>query len=113
MKKIYFLLMILGLFLPLSQFLLWLNEIGFDISLFINTIIEDKLSLFAWLDVIISAIVLIIFIIYEGKKLSMPKIWLPIVGTLSIGVSFGLPLFLLLREIHIENIHNNTNKSIK
>ncbi len=102
MKRIYFLLMILGVFLPLSQFLLWLNEFGFDISLIINTIIEDKLSSFAWLDVIISAIVLIIFIIYEGKKLSMCNIWLPIVGTLSIGVSFGLPLFLLLREIHIE-----------
>lgn len=102
MKNIYLSLMIIGLFLPLSQFYLWLNEFGFDISLIINTIIEDKLSLFAWLDVIISAIVLIIFIIYEGKKLSMCNIWFPIVGTLSIGVSFGLPLFLFLREIHIE-----------
>jgi hypothetical protein len=106
MKKLYLLLMILGLFLPLSQFLLWLNEFGFDISLFIGTIIKDKLSLFAWLDVLISALVLIIFIIYESKKLVMSKIWLPIVGTLCIGVSFGLPLFLFLREIHIEKMNN-------
>jgi len=102
MKRIYLLLTILGFALPLSQFLLWLNEFGFNISLFISTIIEDKLSLFAWLDVIISAVVLILFIIYESKKLSMSKVWLPVVGTLSVGVSFGLPLFLFLREIHIE-----------
>ena len=51
------------------------------------------------MNVIISAIVLIIFIIYEGKKQNMSCLWLPLIGTVSIGVSFGLPLFLLMREI--------------
>lgn len=102
MKKVYLTLAISGFILPLSQFVLWLNEFGLDIALLVNSIIEDKLSLFAWLDVIISAIVLIAFILYEGNKLSMSKLWIPILSTLSVGVSFGLPLFLLLREIHIE-----------
>ena len=106
MKKIYLILAVLGFILPLSQFVLWINEFGIDIALFINSVIEDKLSLFAWIDIIISAIVLIIFITYEGEKLSMSKLWIPILSTLSIGVSFGLPLFLFLREIHIEKKHN-------
>ncbi len=102
MKKAYFLLGILGFFLPLWQFGLWLFEFGFDVPLMFKSIVEDKLSLFAWLDVIVSAIVLIIFIIYEGHKQSMQRLWIPIAGTLCVGVSFGLPLFLFLREIHFE-----------
>lgn len=32
----------------------------------------------------------------------MQRLWMPVAGTLVVGVSLGLPLFLLLREIHIE-----------
>lgn len=104
MKKIYFLLATLGFILPLWQFGSWLFEFGVDVPLMFKSISEDKLSLFAWLDVIVSAIVLIIFIVYEGRKQLMQRLWIPIAGTLCVGVSFGLPLFLLLREIHFEQI---------
>jgi len=106
MKKIYLLLTVVGLLLPLSQLILWLNEHGVDIALFVGTIVEDRLSLFAWLDVIVSACVLIVFIVHEGRRLSMPRLWLPIAGTLGVGVSFGLPLFLLMREMHRETMHD-------
>jgi len=102
MKKVYLLLAILGFILPLWQFVSWLFEFGVDVPLMFQSIVEDKLSLFAWLDVIISAIVLVIFIVYEGNKESMKNLWVPILGTLCIGVSFGLPFFLFLREIHFE-----------
>ncbi|WP_373070026.1 DUF2834 domain-containing protein [Sulfurimonas sp.] len=102
MKKIYLLLAILGFILPLSQFISWLFDYGIDVPLMFRSVAEDKLSLFAWLDVIVSALVLIVFIVYEGKKKSMPRLWVPIAGTLCVGVSFGLPLFLLLREMHLE-----------
>jgi len=101
MKKFYLTLAILGFILPLSQFFQWLLVNGLDLVLLFNSIVEDQLSMFAWLDVIISAIVLIAFILYEGKKLDMKKLYIPIVATLSVGVSFGLPLFLWLREIHL------------
>ncbi len=101
MKKIYLFLAILGFVLPLSQFVLWLSAFGLDIPLLIESIVEDKLSLFAWLDVIVSAVVLIGFILYEGKKLAMTKLWIPIAATLCVGVSFGLPLFLFLREEYV------------
>jgi hypothetical protein len=104
MKKIYLLLATLGFILPLWQFGLWLFEFGLDVPLMFKSIVENKLSLFAWLDEIFSAIVLIIFIVYEGRKQSMQRLWMPITGTLCVGVSFGLPLFLFLREIHFEQI---------
>lgn len=103
MKRLYLLLTVIGFTLPLIPFILWLNTHGLDLPLLFQSILNDRLSLFAWLDVIISALALIAFILYEGKRLQMPKLWMPIAGTLCIGVSFGLPLFLLLREIHRES----------
>ncbi|MDY0194316.1 MAG: DUF2834 domain-containing protein [Aliarcobacter butzleri] len=102
MKKLYLLLAIIGFILPLWQFISWLLEFGVDVPLMFHTIVEDKLSLFAWLDVIISATVLVVFVLYEGRKQSMSRLWIPIAGTLCVGVSFGLPLFLFLRERHLE-----------
>lgn len=110
MKNIYLLLMLLGLVLPYSQFMGWLGENGIDLVLLTKEIVNSKLSLFAWLDVMISAIVLIAFILYEGQKLKMNRLWIPIVGTLSIGVSFGLPLFLYLREIHLQKDERKRNR---
>ena len=102
MKTIYGVLCILGLILPYSQFIPWLLDNGLDLSLLIQQALSLRIGAFAWLDVIISAIALIIFIIMEGRKLFMKHLWLPIVGTCTVGVSLGLPLFLLLRELHQE-----------
>ena len=32
----------------------------------------------------------------------MKRLWAPVGGTLLVGVSFGLPLFLLMREPYLE-----------
>ena len=51
-------------------------------------------------------VVLIGFIFYEGSRLNMKWFWMPIVGTGVVGVSLGLPLFLLLREIQLSKPAN-------
>ena len=63
MKKLYLFLAIIGFILPLSQFISWLLEFGVDVVLMFHTIVEDKLSLFAWLDVIVSAVMLVVFVL--------------------------------------------------
>ncbi|NVJ53827.1 MAG: DUF2834 domain-containing protein [Campylobacteraceae bacterium] len=102
MKKLYIVLAILGFILPYTQFISWLSVNGLDVVLLFQEIIESKISLFAWIDVVISAIVLIVFVIVEGTRQKMNRLWIPILGTLFVGVSFGLPLFLLMREIQID-----------
>ncbi|MGE4457118.1 MAG: DUF2834 domain-containing protein [Arcobacteraceae bacterium] len=101
MKYLYLLLCILGVFIPYWQFILWLSANGINMTLFFNQILQSRLSLFAWTDVVLSAIVLIVFIVNESKRLKMKQPWVPIIGTLFVGVSFGLPLFLYLREIYM------------
>lgn len=63
---------------------------------------STRIGAFAWLDVLVAALVLLGFIVAEGRRLAMRAWWLPVAGTCLVGVSFGLPLFLWLRERHRE-----------
>jgi len=102
MKRFYLILCIAGVLLPLWQFIPWLAANGMDIPLLIRDAAGSRIAAFAWLDVIVSAVVLIGFVLAEGKHLGMPRLWLPVCATLCVGVSLGLPLFLYLRERHRE-----------
>ena len=77
-------------------------ENGLDLPLLIRQAAQLRVGAFAWLDVLVSALVLLGFMIAEGRRLQLRYVWLPVVGTCTVGVSLGLPLFLLLREIRLE-----------
>jgi len=81
---------------------------GLDSTLFCRELFANRISAFFAIDVIVSAIVLIWFIQSEGKRLRVGLLWLPTVGTLVVGVSFGLPLFLFLREVRLERTTTRT-----
>ena len=101
-RYVYLVCCVLGLILPYSQFVPWLFEHGLNLTLFFRELSANRISAFFALDVIISAIVLIWFIQTEGKRLRVRLLWLPTVGTLVVGVSFGFPLFLLLRQATLD-----------
>jgi len=88
--------------LPYSQFVPWLLEHGLNVTLFFLELFANRISAFFVLDVIVSAIVLIWFIQSEGKRLRVRLLWLPTIGTLIVGVSFGFPLFLFLRQVRLD-----------
>jgi Terpene cyclase DEP1 len=71
-------------------------------ELFIRDLFANHISAFFGMDVIVSAIVLISFIQTEGKRLQIWRLWLPTISTLLVGVSFGLPLFLYLRQVQLD-----------
>lgn len=96
--------MVAGTLLPLSQFLPWLSTHGLDIPLFVSELFSTRIGGFFGWDVIISALVLIPFILIEGKRLGMGRLWMPVVGTFLVGVSCGLPMFLYLREMRLEQM---------
>ncbi|PZT53280.1 DUF2834 domain-containing protein [Paenibacillus silvae] len=104
MKYFYGVLSILGVALPYMEFIPWIGENGFNLTLLWNEASQNRISAFAWLDVLVSAVVLIGFIVYEGKRVGIKYKWIAILGTLTVGVSLGLPLFLLLREIHMDKM---------
>lgn len=101
MKIIYAVLCVLGTILPLTQFVPWLSTNGFAIQQLILDASGSQIAAFAWLDVLFSAIVVLVFVFYEGRQLGMKFLWLPVVGLITVGVSLALPLFLLILELHL------------
>jgi len=93
---------VLGLILPYSQFVPWLFQHGLNLTLFFRDLLANRISTFFAMDVIVSAIVLIWFIQSEGKRLRVRLLWLPTIGTLTVGVSLGFPLFLFLRQVTLD-----------
>ena len=98
MIQLYAVLCVAGTLLPFSQFLPWLLEHGPDLSLLLSDIVSSRIAAFAWADVLVSALALIVFIAVEGRRLAIQHLWLPVAATCCVGVSLGLPLFLLMRE---------------
>jgi len=103
LRHLYLAFCFIGLLLPYSQFVPWLMEHhALDMQVFLRELFANRISVFFGLDVIVSAIVLIVFIRTEGRRLSLPLLWLPIVAVLLVGVSLGLPLFLYLRQLQLD-----------
>jgi len=97
-KHRYLILCVLGAVVPYTQFLPFLREHGLDARLFVAQLWATRIAAFFALDVIVSAVVLFTFVRVEGRRAGMKHLWAPIVATLLVGVSLGLPLFLYLRE---------------
>ena len=94
---------LLGLVLPYSQFIPWIIEQhALNISIFMQDLFANRIAAFFALDVIVSAIVLLSFIQSEGGRLRMRFLWLPMLGTVFVGVSLGLPLFLYLQQLELD-----------
>jgi Protein of unknown function DUF2834 len=101
-RHFYLICCVLGLLLPYFQLVPWLLEHGLHVTLFVRQLFANRISAFFGMDVIVSAIVLLWFIQSEGKRLRVGLLWLPTLGTLVVGVSFGFPLFLFLRQMTLD-----------
>jgi hypothetical protein len=96
-KSLYLALAGFGVLVPYFHFLPWLAEHGLNMPLFFHDLHANGVSEFFAADVIVSALVVIVFLILERGRLGS-RWWLPVVALLVCGVSAALPLLLYLRE---------------
>ena len=97
MKKIYLALCILGTILPLWFFIPYVASHGVA-NLVADSFANGAAATFT-ADVLVSSLVLWVFIYHETRTRRVRLWWLAILGNVFVGVSLGLPLFLLLREV--------------
>lgn len=102
MQIIYLILCIFGFVLPYSQFIPFILENGLDIQLFFEQLFANKISSFFGMDVIVSSLTFWTLVFWEGTRLKMRNLWVYVLSNVLVGVSFGLPLFLLIRQRQIE-----------
>ena len=101
-RHVYLGLCILGLALPNAAFWPWLAAHGIAPQRFLADLLANGVSTFFALDVVLSALALILFVECEGRRLGLRRRWMPIAATCLIGVSMGLPLFLYQRQAHLD-----------
>jgi len=101
-KTVYLALCFAGAILPYWQFLPWWSEHGLDLELFFRELFVNRISAFFGIDVMVSALVLLVFIGVESSRHRIRTWWLPTLATLTVGVSLGLPMFLYIRELRLE-----------
>jgi len=97
-RTVYLALCVAGVVLPYWQFLPWLEANGMNLPLFFHQLFANRVSAFFGMDVIVSAIALMVFVRNERGQLAGALRWLPLIAVLTAGVSLALPLFLYLRE---------------
>jgi hypothetical protein len=103
LRHIYLILCIVGVALPYWQFVPWVATHGLSLSLFVRELFATRIGGFFGMDVLVSAIVLLVFASAEGRRLQIRNRWLVVVAILLVGVSLGLPLLLYLRERHVDS----------
>ncbi|MDQ5872065.1 MAG: DUF2834 domain-containing protein [Acidobacteriota bacterium] len=101
-KTLYLVLCIAGAVLPYSLFIPFLLEHGLDFRLIVEQMFSNRISGSFALDVIVSSVVFWGFVFVEGRRAGMKDLWVPIAANVVVGLSFGLPLFLYLREKKLE-----------
>jgi Protein of unknown function DUF2834 len=69
---------------------------------FFQQLFANRIGAFFGLDVIVSSFVLWIFVLFEGRRIGLLHLWLPIAASLVVGVSLGLPLFLYVRQLRLD-----------
>ena len=102
MQIIYLISAILGFALPYSQLIPFFANQGFNLSLFWSQLFANRISTDFAFDLLVSSTVFWIFVFKEGTRLNLKYLWLYLVLNLSIGLSFALPLFLLVRSHHLK-----------
>jgi hypothetical protein len=102
-RVLYAGLCVIGTVLPYAQFVPFLREHGFDFRLFVHQLFVNRVSGFFAMDVLVSSVVLVTFVLLESRRLGVRHRWAPVAALLTVGVSLALPLFLFLREPHLEH----------
>ncbi len=102
LRYLYLVLCVVGAILPYTLFAPWLLDHGLDLPLFFSELFSTRIGGLSGLDVLASGVTLFVFIWVEGRRLQIPRLWLPVLATLGVGVSCGLPLFLYMRQCRMD-----------
>jgi Terpene cyclase DEP1 len=111
-KTLYVTLCFVGTLLPYWQFVPWVVQHGMNLPLFVRELFVNRISAFFGMDVLVSAVVLIVFMRIEGARLNIRRRWLPVLAVLTVGVSLGFPMFLYMRELRLEQVQSLDNRAV-
>ena len=111
-RNVYLSLAIIGVIFPYSQLIPFIMENGLDVGLMVNMLFVNRVSGFFGLGVMISGLALIFFILMDTRTRDVPHSWIALIGTLVVGISFGLPAYLYLKELEYDHEFEKTHPGV-
>ena len=106
MQWLYLVGALAGTLLPLSYLARFVAAHGPDVPLLLSQLFQNDASAFFGVDVFVSGLVLLVFIVSEGRRVRVKNLWACVLCTLLVGVSSGLPLFLFFRERGLKELRH-------
>ncbi len=103
-KHFYLAMCVVGTIIPYAIMAKFFLEMGTDYHLMADWLFVNIWNTFFLADLLLVAIVIICYIFIEGRKIKMPQLWIPLICVSLVGVCLALPLFLYMRELHLEKI---------
>jgi hypothetical protein len=101
-QRVLLALTILGFLVPNTMVVAYLVDSGGDVGGYLDHWFESLPAAQLLADLVIAFVAFGLWAAWEGRRLGMRTWWVPIPASLLVGLCFGLPLFLLLRERAIE-----------
>ncbi len=72
-----------------------------------NTVVNPAAA-FVTIDLLAVAIVGIVFMVVEGRRIGMKWIWVYVLLSFAVAISVALPFFLIARQIHLADERHHT-----
>lgn len=103
-------LVVIGIFIPYLAFIPFVVEHGVNVPLLIKQAGANRIATFAWLDVIVSAVTLLVAA-YSRQFVLLKQAVVVTILTLTAGVSAGLPMLFYFMITKQENSKEKENTS--
>lgn len=97
LEKVYLGMAVAGFIIPWLFLLDFLMADNVAVGLFFRLLFANPVAGAVSADLLISALVFVLFVFIEGNRLGMKRLWLYPVITFGVGLSFALPVFLYFR----------------
>jgi len=97
-ERILLALTVVGFLVPNTMVIVFLVEHSFDLSAYFDAWVDSLPAAQLAADLTIAFVAFALWSAWEGRRMRMRTWWVPIPASLLVGLCFGLPLFLFLRE---------------
>jgi hypothetical protein len=97
-ERLLLALTVVGFVVPNVLLGIFIAEEGLDLGGYFSLWTDSTPSTQLMLDLVIAALAFFVWAAHEGPRARIRRWWVSFPATLLVGLCFGLPLFLLMRE---------------
>jgi hypothetical protein len=84
-----------------TQVIIFGGHVSSEDGSIVEQLVANGAATFMLIDLLAVAFVALVFMVAEGLRLGMRFLWVYVVLTFAVAISVSLPLFLIVRQVHL------------